>query len=190
MIRDCLDAYYTPHEKAEVLEHQIAFINGRQKANDAILAYIKEHPPTEGTTVHIPGAYINDAFADYNEAVTAWEAARLPVIRRYAEGKDNAQLIQDAKEILRGIRWKDIEYHPFSKRIFAKTSRTEDMLSVLTLLLTPQFQALKDRYTDDDAADEIITDAMREIFNTIFRKIDRIEDKLKQKEGAVHDEKD
>ena len=189
MIKDCLENYYTPQERVTVLEQQIAFINGRQKANDAIAAYIKEHPPTEGTTVRIPGAYVNDAFADYNAAVEAWEAARLPVIRRYAEGKSNAELIQDAREILRGIRWKDIDHHPFSKRIFAKTSRTEDTLSILTLLLTPQFQALKDRYTDDDAADEIITDAMREIFNTIFRKIDRIEHSLKQKEGADNAEK-
>lgn len=184
MINDCLEAYYTLQEKAAVLEHQIAFINGRQKANDAILAYIKEHPPAEGTTVKIPGAYVNDAFSDYNNAVAAWEAARLPVIRRYAEGKSNAELVQDAKEILRAVRWKDLEHHPFSKRIFAKTKRSDDMLTVLTLICTPQFQALKDRYTDDDVADKIITDAMREIFNTIFRKIDRIEERLKQKEGA------
>lgn len=189
MIKDCLETYYTPQEHAAELEQHIAYLNGRQKADAAIAAYIKEHPPAEGKTVKIPAAYINDAFSDYNAAISAWEAVRLPVIRRYAEGKSNAELVQDAKEILRSVRWKDLEYHPFSKRIFAKTTRSDDMFTVLTLICTPQFQALKDRYTDNDAEDEITSDAMREIFDAIFRKIERIEERLKQKEGANNAEK-
>ena len=181
MIRDCLSDYYTPQERVSLTELHKAFVEGRIKADKAIVAYIQEHPPADGI-ITIPGKFLNDAFSDYNKAVEEWQTARLPVIRRYAEGKSTAELVQDAKEVLRGIRWKDLDCHPFSKRIVAKIRRVDDMADVTTLFLAPQFQALKDRY--GAGADGEIDDAMGEIYEAIFKKCNRIENSLKKKENA------
>lgn len=189
MIRDCLKPYYTPQEYATIQKYQAAYFAGKMNANKAILKYIEEHPPTNGTTVLIPGQYINEVFAEYNEAVTAWMDARRPVITRYAKGKTDSDLIQDAKLILRGIRWKDIKYHPFSKRGLAKTDRFHDMVGILALILTPQIQALKDKY-NEDPGNPAFDDTMQTIFETIYRKAGRINENLKKKEGAANNEQD
>ena len=191
MIKDCLETYYTPQERVTVLENKVALIRGRQKADAAIVAYIKEHPPAEGTTtVTIPSAYINDAFAEYNAAATAWEQAREPVIKRYAQGKTETELVKDAKDILRGIRQKDLDYHPFSKRFLTKTDAFMDLVNILMLLLEPQLSPLKERgLAAGEGNREDIDDAIGDIFTSIFSKCDRIQEK-KKKEAAENGKKE
>lgn len=186
MIRDCLEAFYTPQEKESLTDLKVKYLQGRIKAEQAILAYINDHPSTNGKTVTIPADYVNAAFSDYNEAVSAWQEAREPVIKRYAESVAVSDIIQNAKDTLRGIRWKDIEHHPFSRRFVASISRKEDTANVLVLILAPFIRALSATSEGRAAFDA----AMSDLVNAVYRKADRIEDTLKKKEGADNAKED
>ena len=181
MIRDCLEAFYTPQEKLEVADKKADIIAGSKRGHEAIEAYIKANPPTDGKRVTIPADYVNAAFSDYNEAVSAWEALRKPVILRYAEGKSAEELIQDAKTTLRGIRWKDLEHHPFSKLFLSDYfTRETDMIQILVQLLQPQALALNAVGADD---------AKRQIDEAIIKKCRRIEATLNKAAGySVQDQ--
>ena len=149
------------------------------KADKALVDYIKDHPPENGSTVKMPGKYVNNAFVDYNAAAEAWEQTRKPVIKRYAEGKTEAELVKEAKDVLRGIRQKDIEYHPFSKRFLSSTDFHTDMVNILILLLGPQLLPLQERYSKEKSP--AIEKALGDIYDAIFKKSDRI---TKKREGA------